>query len=118
MHAGSNLTPAEVYRLTGTVPAETLERLIFQNEKLEQLESISVYVDESEHTIAEDFLAAQLGRLRDIGKRLRGSNRQDLQSVIEELEAVIEVEVNASEYAAEQIKLAKDTIAELCDESL
>ena len=100
----SNLSNEEHYRMFGTLPADRIEALLDASDKLESLDGIEAHVSEARCQFpAEDFLVPVQDRLHDLAKRLRGDNRQEVLSIIEQLDDINQCQVYATGYAVEEL---------------
>lgn len=104
-YATTNMTDEEVFRMTGNLPPDRVEKLLNRQDTEEIINSINVYASEARMTVEEDFLSDQTTRLFEIAKKLRGDNRKDLEEVIEEIRLSVQEMVNAASYSNEQLDL-------------
>lgn len=101
----SNYSDKEIYNLTGTLPADRIEKLIDVGNLAEKLASaVSSAEEASGCYMPEDFLADQLNELQSILKGLRGDNRRRLSKVIEDIEQNISMQVNEGEYGRDVLR--------------
>lgn len=60
--------------------------------------------------VDEDTLSGQITALRELARRLRGDNREDLWRIAQELETWRDEQALAGEYASEQMDKARDAL--------
>lgn len=115
-YATTNMTDEEVFRMTGNLPPDRVEKLLNRQDTEEVINSIDAYAYEARMTIEEDFLSAQITSLYEIAKKLRGDNRKDLEKVIEEIRSSVEEMVNAASYSNEQLDLIVKEVRKVQDQ--
>lgn len=100
----SNLSNNEYYRLYGTLSPDRIEALLDKSDQLESLDGIEAHIQEACCQFpAEDFLVPVQDRLRDLAKKLRGDNRQEVLGIIEQLDDINQCQVYATGYAVEEL---------------
>lgn len=100
----SNLSPAEEYRLNGTLSCETIETLLESHAKFEAVQDVG-NLDEARGCFPEeDCLQEHIEDLRRVAKGMRGDNRALLLGLAEELEDTQAEIAVASEYGISEIK--------------
>lgn len=101
----SNMTASEEYRMTGTVTGERLEALL--DRELVDTEGAMVHIDEAKSCFMdEDFLSPSLKKLGEFAKQLRGSNREALLAIVEELEESVSSEFHNGDYGRDELEKA------------
>lgn len=105
----SNLSNREHFRLYGTLTPERIETLLDLDEKLQAFDGLEAHVQEARRQFpAEDFLVPVQDRLHELAKRLRGDNRQEILSIVEQLDDINQCQVYATGYAVDELgKLEK-----------
>lgn len=99
-----NFSPEEYYRMHGKLEESHINLLLDSHGRLDSAPDVSIYISEARAQYPEeDFLQGVLERLGDLGKRLRGDNRAEVQSMIEELEQIQMDTRNSSEEGLDQL---------------
>jgi len=101
----SNYTDKEIYKLTGTLPADRLEKLIDSGNLGDKLKSCKSAAEEASLCyMQEDFLTDQLSKLRGLVRNLRSkANQKALEKIIEDIEERILEQSRSSEYVIEEL---------------
>jgi len=109
-----NLTPAEQYRINGTLSAETIESLLETSEALEKAQDITGQLSEALGCYpAEDFLASFIDDLHKLAKRLRGDNRDEAMRLIESAEDLQQCVFNEGDYGRSELREARKTLEDV-----
>jgi hypothetical protein len=103
----SNLTLAEHYRMYGTFSEEQVERVLAREEIDFDPSGVQCRIEEAESGLyGEDFLAEHIQSLIDFKKRLRGQNKENLQTIIEKIESLAQELFNQGDYARMELREA------------
>ena len=106
-----SLTPAEQYRINGTLSAETIESLLDNAEAVTNAEGVSAHVQEAMGCYpGEDFLASFIEDLHNLSKRLRGDNRVEALRLIESAEDLQQCVFNEGDYGRSELREALKTL--------
>lgn len=107
------LTNREYLSLHSTLSLDRIEALVQMEDAIRGQEGVLNYLDEVGGGFpGEDFLNDIINNLRALSKRLRGVNKDELNSIIEQVEELQASTTHESEYGLEQLKLAKAAIYE------
>jgi len=100
----SNISPEEYYRMYDELDNERIEYLL-QNQRDENAFSdVEIGIEEAQaQYMGEDFLKDEIDQLFDLAKRLKGYNRETLNSLISKIELEVDKEKAASEYRADEL---------------
>ncbi len=109
----TSLTNKEYLALHGTLPRYRIEALIEMEETISGQEGVLAHIKEASSSFPEkDFLQDYIGNLYALARKLRGANREDLESLIDEMEDLQRLTANNSTYGLEKLKEAKEAIYE------
>lgn len=102
---GARMTPSECYSQTGCLTKEHVEELLEKSEQPSASDILEGYSEgELQVGIGEDFFDSITDELNDLKKSLSGKNREALESIMENIELLIN-EVNQKvEYSNEKIE--------------
>jgi hypothetical protein len=105
----SNVGYREHLNLHGTLPLSEIEALVDRVEDIDSndLSGIEIHINEAKAQFPdEDFLAEPIERLGELAKRLRGVNRETVESIVAELEVISAAQAAATEFAISEFKAA------------
>ncbi len=109
----TNLTASEELRLTGAVTGERLEKLLDCEAQVEKLDDVGTHIDEAISQLPEeDFIEEHKQRLMKLRNRLRGTNREELDSILGDLEDLISEVTNAADYGRSELDCARAALSE------
>ena len=102
---GPRMSPSECYSRTGCLTKKHVEELLEKSEQPSASDILEGYSEgELQVGIGEDFFDSITDELNDLKKSLRGKNREALESIMENIELLIN-EVNQKvEYSNEKIE--------------
>lgn len=107
MYASSNMTDDEVFRLTGTLPADRIAALLSRVFSDDRIESVIVHIREgSSSFLCEDFLSHEIERLSEIIAGYRGKDRAELIKIRDNLRDIENDVYQNGEYAQEELDQA------------
>jgi hypothetical protein len=102
----TNLTNKEYYRLNGTLSEERIEALLEIDVNVDG-SSPAAYIDEAMGTFPnEDFLEHIIKKVREVAKRVRGDNKDDLDQILLDLEDLQDKVNNDSDYGRSELENA------------
>jgi len=105
------MTDKEELRLTGTLSRERIESLIDKSDSLEALEGVDSHIEEAMVQYpTEDFLKQHRDQLRQLREKLRGNNRETMDSILESLDNLAQITFHASEYGMSELNEALSII--------
>lgn len=105
MEPGINMSHAEVYRLTGTLPANRIEEIIEEADAVALLLSGRPHIGEAMGGYpAEDWADGVLSDLAEIIKKARGDNRTRLEALHETLSNLSSETARAAEQGIEELR--------------
>lgn len=113
-HINSNLTPAEQWRMHGTFNEETVDHLLNMSAAIEDCDIgwAKSALDEGMGCFpAEDALSSVINELSDLAKRVRGNNRDAVNTVIEKLADLQSTMNQDAEHGKEEITKVQKAIA-------
>lgn len=106
-----SLSPAEHFRVHGTLPTNAIEDLLEAVKSADVLDDIEAHIEEARGCfLEEDFGQRTKDRLHDLAKRLRGDNKLEVLAILEELTEDIDQEVKSGEYGYDEFKKALGAI--------
>ena len=107
MTTWSNMSAREEMLLTGQVSKERLEALIEKSEALEAMDGIEAHIEEARGQYpAEDFLEKHKDQLMQLRNKLRGSNRETMDAILESLDDLAQMTFYSSEYGRSELNEA------------
>lgn len=110
--SSSNFTDEEVFRMTGTLPAERIEALLDHSAQLKQLTNIDGHIDDAMAQFpAEDFLSDLKQEMYELAKRLRGDNKEALTNLCAMLDDRLQTQFYATEYGTNELFKANKILA-------
>lgn len=108
------LSAEEQYRLHGNLTPEHIEELLDAGALVEDMGDVTPRLEEAKAQYPEeDFLEPILSKLRDLVKTTRGANRDDLQTLIVEVEALQLSTHQSSEVGLDELNKAIKEMAGL-----
>lgn len=106
------LSPAEYYRVHGTLPQSCVEDLIVFHEDNSEEVDVTAYLQEAKGCFpSEDFLQGPIKEIGELAKKMRGDNRKALEALAQSLEEIQSATWQQSEYGADEIKKALKELA-------
>jgi hypothetical protein len=104
----STLTPAEEFKLNGTLSAATQEHLInvYEQSQLDTEGLVNLVHDATQQYPAEDWSCSLLNRLALLKKSLRGNNRETIDSIMDDVAELTQEMFNASEAGLDGLNAA------------
>jgi hypothetical protein len=101
------MSAREEMLLTGQVSKERLEALIEKSEALEAMDGIAAHIEEAGVQYpAEDFLEKHKDQLMQLRNKLRGSNREAMDAILESLDDLAQMTFYSSEYGRSELNEA------------
>lgn len=107
----SNMSNREHFKLHGSLPAEVIEDLIEVAERADEASDIEAHLSEaSAQYPGEDFLADVIRRLQIMVKHTRGDNRDEIESLVEDLDEIQTDTTNSADYGRDELKKAQTAL--------
>ena len=106
MDLGHTAANSEIYRVTGTLPAERIEALLELDSV--DLSGVIVHIQEARGSFpGEDSLASIIEDLTALAKHMRGENQKELRSIIERADSLQSELARDAEYGLEELTKAE-----------